>query len=125
MKKQNTFIVAAAVTAAVIAAFWLLLVAPGYTGNEINLTRGVTSQSMMSYQMHMILLWICVVIGVIVFSAMFISIVLHRKSRGHEAASFTHSTKAEIAWTVIPVLILYFFAQDELIGGIASVGLKG
>ena len=110
MKKQNTFIVAAAVTAAVIAAFWLLLAAPGYTGNEINMTRGVTSQSMISYQLHMVILWICVVIGVIVFSAMFISIVLHRKSRGHEAASFTHSAAAEIVWTIIPVLILVAMA---------------
>ncbi len=106
MKKQNTFIVTAAVTAAVIAAFWLLLAAPGLTGNTINMTRGVTSQSMMSYDLHMIILWICVVIGVIVFSAMFVSIVLHRKSRDHEAAQFTHSTKAEIVWTIIPVLIL-------------------
>jgi len=110
MKKQNTFIVAAAVTAAVVAAFWLLLAAPGYTGNEINMPRGVTSQSMMSYQLHMIILWICVVIGVIVFSAMFISIALHRKSRGHEAAKFTHSTRAEIIWTIIPVLILVAMA---------------
>jgi len=110
MKKQNTFIVAAAVTAAVIAAFWLLLAAPGFTGNEINMTRGVTSQSMINYRLHMIILWICVVIGVIVFSAMFVSIVLHRKSRGHEAARFTHSTRAEIVWTIIPVLILVAMA---------------
>jgi cytochrome c oxidase subunit 2 len=110
MKKQNTFIVAAAVTAAVIAAFWLLLAAPGYTGNEINMTRGVTSQSMIAYQLHMVILWICVVIGIIVFSAMFISIVLHRKSRGHEASQFTHSTKAEIVWTIIPVIILVVMA---------------
>jgi cytochrome c oxidase subunit 2 len=110
MKKQNTFIVAAAVTAAVIAAFWLLLAAPGYTGNEINMPRGVTSQSMMSYQLHMVILWVCVVIGVLVFSAMFISIVLHRKSKGHEAAQFTHSMKAEIIWTVIPILILVVMA---------------
>jgi cytochrome c oxidase subunit 2 len=110
MKKQNTFIVAAAVTAAVIAAFWLLLAAPGYTGNEINMPRGVTSQSMMSYQLHMIILWVCVVIGVIVFSAMFISIVLHRKSKGYEAAQFTHSMKAEIIWTIIPVVILIVMA---------------
>ena len=110
MKKQNTFIVAAAVTAAVIAAFWLLLAAPGYTGNEINMPRGVTSQSMLSYQIHMVILWVCVVIGVIVFSAMFISIVLHRKSKGHEAAQFTHSMKAEIIWTVIPVVILIAMA---------------
>jgi cytochrome c oxidase subunit 2 len=110
MKKQNTFIVAAAVTAAVIAAFWLLLAAPGYTGNEINMTRGVTAQSMISFQLHMVILWICVVIGVIVFSAMFISIVLHRKSKGHEAAGFTHSATAEIIWTIIPVLILVAMA---------------
>ena len=110
MKKQNTFIVAAAVTAAMIAAFWLLLAAPGYTGNEINMTRGVTSQSEINYQLHMIILWICVVIGIIVFSAMFVSIVLHRKSKNHEAAQFTHSTKAEIVWTIIPVLILIVMA---------------
>ncbi len=110
MKKQNNFIVAAAVTAAVIAAFWLLLAAPGYTGNEINMTRGVTSQSEMSYHLHMVILWVCVVIGVIVFSAMFFSIVMHRKSRGHEAAQFTHSTKAEIVWTIIPVIILVAMA---------------
>ncbi len=110
MKKPNTLIVSAAVTAAVIAATWLLLAAPGLTGNEINMTRGVTAQSLMSYNLHMIILWICVVIGVIVFSAMFIAIALHRKSRGHEAAQFTHSTKAEVAWTIIPVLILIVMA---------------
>jgi cytochrome c oxidase subunit 2 len=58
----------------------------------------------------MIILWVCIVIGVIVFSAMFISIVLHRKSRGYEAAQFSHSTKAEIAWTIVPVLILVVMA---------------
>jgi cytochrome c oxidase subunit 2 len=110
MKKPNTVIVVAAVTAAVIAAFWLLLAAPAYTGNEINMPRGVTTQSMLSYQLHMVILWICVAIGVIVFSAMFVSIVLHRKSKGHVPAQFTHSTKAEVAWTIIPVLILVFMA---------------
>jgi cytochrome c oxidase subunit 2 len=110
MKKPNTLIVTVAVVAAVVAAFWLMLAAPGYTGNEINMTRGVTPQSVIHYELHMIILWICVVIGVIVFSAMFISIVLHRKSRGHQPASFTHSTRAEIAWTVIPVLILVVMA---------------
>ena len=110
MKKPNTFIVAAAVTAAVIAATWLILAAPAYTGNEINMTRGVTSQSMINHGLHMTVLWICVVIGILVFSAMFISIVLHRKSVGHKPAQFTHSTKAEIVWTIIPVLILIVMA---------------
>ena len=110
MKKENTVIVALAVLAAVIAATWLILVAPGLTGNEINMTRGVTQQSGDHFDLHMIVLWICVVIGIGVFTVMFTSIVLHRKSRGHEAAKFNHSTKAEIIWTIIPVLILVAMA---------------
>jgi cytochrome c oxidase subunit 2 len=110
MKKPNIVIVTLAVTAAVAAAFWLLLVAPGLSGNEINMTRGVTEQAGLNYDLHMVILWICVVIGVLVFSAMFTSIALHRKSRGHEAAKFTHSTKAEIVWTIIPVVILVVMA---------------
>jgi cytochrome c oxidase subunit 2 len=110
MKKENTVIVALAVLAATIAAFWLLLIAPGMTGNEINMTRGVTPQSADHFDLHMIVLWICVVIGIIVFTVMFTSIILHRKSRGHEAAKFSHSTKAEIIWTIIPVLILVVMA---------------
>jgi len=106
MNKENTVIVAIAVLAAMCAAFWLLLVAPALTGNEINMTTGVTPQSATHHQLHMTILWICVVIGILVFTAMFTSIILHRKSRGHEPATFTHSTKAEILWTVIPVLIL-------------------
>lgn len=106
MKKENTVIVALAVLAAVIAATWLILVAPGMTGNEINMPRGVTQQSVDHFDLHMIVLWICVIIGIGVFTVMFTSIVLHRKSRGYEAAKFSHSTKAEIIWTIIPVLIL-------------------
>jgi cytochrome c oxidase subunit 2 len=96
MKKENTVIVVLAVLAAVIAATWLTLAAPAYTGNEINMTRGVTSLSASHYSLHMIVLWVCVIIGIGVFTAMFTSIVLHRKSRGHKAATFSHSTLAEI-----------------------------
>jgi len=110
MKKENTVIVALAVLAVVITATWLLLAAPGLTGNEINMPRGVTSQSESHYDLHMIVLWICVIIGIGVFTAMFTSIVLHRKSRGHKAAKFSHSTTAEIIWTIIPVIILVSLA---------------
>ena len=110
MKKENTVIVALAVLAAVIAATWLILAAPAFTGNEINMTRGVTQLSANHFDLHMIVLWVCVVIGIGVFTAMFTSIVLHRKSRGYEAAKFSHSTKAEIIWTIIPVLILVAMA---------------
>lgn len=110
MKKENTVIVALAVLAAIIAAAWLILVAPALSGNEINMTQGVTQQSADHFDLHMIVLWICVVIGIGVFTVMFTSIVLHRKSRGVEAAKFSHSTKAEIIWTIIPVLILIAIA---------------
>jgi cytochrome c oxidase subunit 2 len=106
MNKQNTVLVSLAVLAAVSAAFWLLLAAPAMTGNAINMPVGVTPQSVTHYNLHMTILWICVVIGILVFTAMFTSIVLHRKSKGHTPASFSHSTRAEIAWTIIPVLIL-------------------
>lgn len=110
MKKENTIIVALAVLAAMIAGTWLILVAPSLTGNEVNMTRGVTQLSANHFDLHMIVLWICVVIGIGVFTVMFTSIILHRKSRGHEAAKFSHSTKAEIIWTIIPVLILVAMA---------------
>jgi len=73
---------------------------------DLNLPVGVTPISRDVYDLHMLILWICVVIGVVVFGAMFISIVLHRKAAGHKAANFHHSTLAEILWTVVPFVIL-------------------
>ena len=74
--------------------------------DELNLPVGVTPISRDVYDLHMLILWICVIIGIIVFGAMFISIVLHRKAAGHAAAQFHHSTFAEIVWTVVPFIIL-------------------
>ena len=56
--------------------------------------------------LHHMALIVCVVMGVIVFGAIGYSLVKFRKSQGAQAAKFSHSTKAEIIWTVIPVLIL-------------------
>lgn len=72
----------------------------------LNLMKGVTKQSNEIYDLHMLILWICVFVGIAVFGTMFYSIYHHRKSRGHEAAQFHESTKVEIIWTVIPTLIL-------------------
>jgi len=74
--------------------------------DELNLPVGVTPLSRDVYDLHMLILWICVIIGIIVFGAMFISIVLHRKAAGHAPAQFHHSTFAEIVWTVVPFIIL-------------------
>lgn len=77
---------------------------------ELNMPRGVTPISREVYDLHMLILWICVAIGVLVFGVMFIAIVRHRKARGTPAAQFHHSTRAEIVWTIIPFLILVSMA---------------
>ena len=77
---------------------------------DLNLPVGVTPISKIVYDLHMLILWICVAIGVVVFGVMFISIVRHRKAAGAQAAQFHHSTFAEIAWTVVPIVILVSMA---------------
>ncbi|MCX7544949.1 cytochrome c oxidase subunit II [Marinicella gelatinilytica] len=77
---------------------------------KLNLTKGVSDYSAQVYDMHMLVLWICVVICLGVFGAMFYSIIAHRKSKGVEPAKFSHSTTIEIIWTAIPVLILIAIA---------------
>ena len=74
---------------------------------QLNLHEGVTQTSANAYNAHMIMLWICVVIGVIVFGAMAVAMVKFRKSRGAIAdKDFTHSTVLEAIWTTVPILIL-------------------
>jgi cytochrome c oxidase subunit 2 len=73
---------------------------------QLNMTVGVTDTSRDVYDLHMLIFWICVWIGVAVFGVMFYSIYHHRKSKGAVAAQFHESTTAEIAWTIVPMLIL-------------------
>ena len=72
----------------------------------LNLQRGVTPISQEAYDLHMLIFWVCVAIAVVVFGAMFISIIRHRKSKGAVASQFHESTTVEILWTVVPFLIL-------------------
>jgi len=74
--------------------------------SDLNLRVGVTPLSREIYGLHMLILWICVAIAVAVFGVMIYSIATFRKSKGAVPATFEHNTKAEIIWTVIPVLIL-------------------
>ncbi|WP_246193541.1 cytochrome c oxidase subunit II [Pseudoxanthomonas suwonensis] len=77
---------------------------------QLNMGRGVTASSQHAYDAHMVALWICVAIGVVVFGAMAVAVVRFRKSKGAVAAQFSHNTTAELVWTVIPVLILIAMA---------------
>ena len=76
----------------------------------LNMTKGVTDITQQVYSIHMIVFYICCVIGVVVFGAMIYSIIMHRKSKGAVAAQFHHSTFFELFWTATPVLILFYMA---------------
>jgi len=84
--------------------------APAEGWNLLNMPQGVTSVSREIYDIHMIVIWICVVIGVLVFGVMFYSMFAHRKSRGHKPATFHESTTVELVWTIIPAIILVVMA---------------
>jgi cytochrome c oxidase subunit 2 len=83
-----------------------LLTTSAHAEYGLNMPEGVTPISHQIYDLHMLVFWICVIIGVIVFGAMTWSILFHRKSRGAVAAHFHESTMVEIFWTVGPLAIL-------------------
>jgi len=87
---------------------WLWSSGLGIAGADytLNMTQGVTAISRDMYRLHMTIFWICVAIGIGVFSVMFYAIIHHRKSRGVTAAHFHENTTVEIIWTIIPLLIL-------------------
>ncbi len=77
---------------------------------EVNMPVGVTDVSQKVFDLHMLIFWVCVVIAVGVFGAMIYCLVAFRKSKGAVPATFSHSTTAEIVWTIVPVLILVAMA---------------
>jgi cytochrome c oxidase subunit 2 len=97
---------------AIAVAVLLGLTGPAFAGwDGLNMTKGVTELSARIYDLHMLVLWVCVGIGVIVFGAMIFAMVRFRKSKGAVPdTSFVHSTKFEIVWTLTPVLILVLMA---------------
>ena len=84
--------------------------APAFADFELNMPQGVTSSSRDIYSLHMQILIVCAVIAAGVYSAMVYAIVRFRKSKGATPAKFSHSTTAEIVWTVIPCIILIAMA---------------
>ncbi len=89
-----------------------LLLASGAALAEFryNMPPGVTPISKDIYGLHMLIFWVCVGIGVVVFSVLFYSVFKYRKSRGATPAKFHEYTAIEIIWTVIPFLILVSMA---------------
>ena len=73
---------------------------------DVNMHRGATEVSRSVFDLHMTIFWICVIIGVLVFSVMIWSMIIHRRSTGQQPAHFHENTRVEVLWTVIPLLIL-------------------
>jgi len=78
--------------------------------NQLDLPPPVTKIAAEQQYLHNFMLILCLVIFVAVFGVMFYSIFKHRKSKGHKASNFHESVKVEIAWTVVPFIIVIFMA---------------
>jgi cytochrome c oxidase subunit II len=78
--------------------------------NQLDLHPPVTRIAADQQWLHYFMLVICLVIFVAVFAVMFYSIFKHRKSKGYKAANFHESTAVEIAWTVVPFIIVILMA---------------
>lgn len=95
---------------ATVAAAALYWTTDAIADFKLNMTQGVTETSHIVYDLHMKALWMVTIIGAIVFAVMIYSLATHRKSRGVEPAKFHHSTRLEILWSIIPIIILVVFA---------------
>ena len=78
--------------------------------DDLNMTEGVTAISKEVFDLHMLIFWICVAIGLVVFSVMFYSMFAFTKKKNPNTSSFHENTKLELAWTIVPFLILVFMA---------------
>ena len=78
--------------------------------NQLNLQIPVTRIAEDQVWLHWLMLILCTVIFVAVFSVMFYSIWKHRKSVGHKAANFHESVTVEIIWTAVPFIIVILMA---------------
>ncbi|WP_461483297.1 cytochrome c oxidase subunit II [Porticoccus sp.] len=110
MSRRASMLFALVFAPAISLAFMSKAVAEEAQRWAVNMPKGATPVSNAIYDIHMIIFWICVVIGVGVFAVMFYSMFAHRKSKGAVAANFHENTTAEIVWTVIPALLLIVMA---------------
>jgi cytochrome c oxidase subunit II len=98
-------------TVATAAGCCVWAIAGANTSNGYNLPPGVTDMSREIFDLHMEAFWICVAIAIVVFGAMIYTLVKFRHSQGAVAdTSMVHSTKVEIIWTIVPVVILVVMA---------------
>ena len=78
--------------------------------SSLNMRQGVTEISRQVYDLHMLIFYVCCAIGALVFGVMIISMLMHRQSLGVTPSTFLEDTRVEVAWTVIPIIILLVMA---------------
>ena len=104
-KRLHAWMLGLAITASVPA-----MAAPELIGRpveyQLNLQAPATQIASEIYDLHTWMMVVCVVIFVAVFGVMFYSMFKHRRSLGHKAATFHESTAVEMAWTIVPFLIV-------------------
>lgn len=98
------------VFAVVAIALGVACASPAWSAFQMNMPYGATTESHEIYHLHMLILYVCVAIGVLVYGAMIYAIVKFRKSAGAKPAQFSHNTRVEVIWTVVPALILVAMA---------------
>ncbi len=105
-KRLQSLMLGASLLAASMPS-WAVVDSPGGPAvREMTFQPPVTRIAEEIYSLHNLMLIICLVIFVAVFGVMFYSIIKHRRSVGHRPATFHESTAVEIAWTVVPFLIV-------------------
>jgi len=105
-KRLKSFMLGASLLAASLPTWAVVDSQGGPAVLELNLQTPVTQIAEQIYSIHNLMLIICLVIFVAVFGVMFYSILKHRKSVGHKPATFHESTSVEIAWTIVPFIIV-------------------
>jgi cytochrome c oxidase subunit 2 len=119
LKKLESALLAIAAYGATAA--WAVNDLPGGPAvRQLNLHPPVTKIAEEQVWLHWFMLIICTVIFAAVFGVMFFSIWKHRKSVGHKAANFHESVKVEIAWTVVPFVIVILMALPATKAVVAS-----
>ena len=107
-KKANFF--PSKLLSALLGTVLSMVMGSAQAAYELNLKAPVTEIAGQIYDLHMLIVYVCLAIFVVVFSVMFYSIYKHRKSVGHKAVQFHEHHMLEVVWTIIPALILIAMA---------------
>ncbi|MEE8197565.1 MAG: cytochrome c oxidase subunit II [Acidiferrobacterales bacterium] len=123
------------VTARLLAGAAVFLMSGlAFADYALNFQRPVTEIARDILNLHNLIVVICAVILVVVFSVMFYALFAHRKSRGHKAATFHDNSTVEMAWTIVPFVILIGMAipststllkMDDVSGSEMTVKITG